>query len=224
MVKEISSEMVKEYGLQAGAGVVGIAASKDFASAPDGCKPSDNLENCISVIILGAPIQREAMLGEDTIGFIDKRNALNEKMTDIAKNVAKHIKAGGYKAKAINGMGGKWVNGMQFGHISLKHAATLAGLGIIGKNYLLYNAEYGNLLWFSAVLTDAELVQDKKAKYTICSKCNKCVAICPSKALDNPVLFGKKACADNMFKKINGKWEIMFFLCRKVCPSRFGKK
>ena len=221
MKNELNSKTVKEYGLNAGASVVGIAASKDFGLAPEGFKPSDNLEGCTSVVVLGAPIPQEAIL-KDPVGFIDIRNALNEKMTDIAKNVAKRIKADGYKSKAINGMGGKWVNGMQFGHISMKHAAELAGLGIIGKNYLLFNSEYGNLLWFSAVLTDAVLAPDKKAKYKVCNKCNKCVEMCPSKALDNLPLFGKKVCADTMFKKINGKWEIMCFLCRKVCPNRFG--
>ena len=222
MTYELSSEIVKKYGLDAGASVTGIAASKDFAPAPEGFRPSDNLEGCVSVVVLGAPVSQEAIL-KDPSGFIDIRNALNEKMTDIAKNVAKKIKAQGYKAKAINRMGGKWVNGMQFGHISLKHAAELAGLGIIGKNYLLYNPEYGNLLWFSAVLTDANLIPDKKAKINICNKCNKCVDACPSKALDDLPLFNKKKCADTVFKKINGRWEIMCFLCRKVCPHRFGK-
>ena len=217
------TEIVKGYGLNAGASVVGIAASKDFGLAPEGFKPSDNLEGCVSVVVLGAPIPQEAIL-KDPIGFIDIRNALNEKMTDIAKNTAKLIKAEGYKSKAINGIGGKWVNGKHFGHISMKHAAELAGLGVVGKNYLLYNPEYGNLLWFSAVLTNADLMPDKKAGYEICSNCNKCVEMCPSKALDNPGLFGKKECSETMFKKVNGKLELMCFLCRKVCPNRFGKR
>ena len=32
----MNSEIVKEYGLSAGANVVGIAASKEFGLAPDG--------------------------------------------------------------------------------------------------------------------------------------------------------------------------------------------
>ena len=222
MANGLNSNMVKECGLNAGASVVGIAASKDFVRAPEGFKPSDNLEGCVSVVVLGAPIPQEALLA-NPIGFIDIRSALNVKMTEIAKNVAKRIKAEGYKAKAINGMGGKWINGMQSGHISMKHAAELAGLGIIGKNYLLTNPQYGNLLWFSAVLTDAELMPDKKSPKIInCKSCNKCVEMCPSKALDNPALFGKKGCSETMFKKINNKWEIMCCLCRKVCPYCFG--
>ena len=222
MANKLTGQAVKEYGLNSGASVVGIAASKDFGLAPEGFKPSDNLAGCLSVVVLGAPIPKEALLNEP-IGFIDIRSALNDKMTGIAKDMAKRIKAEGYKAKAINGLGGKWVNGQQFGHISLKHAAELAGIGIIGKNYLLYNHEHGNLLWFSAVLTDADLMPDKKAKYNVCKSCRRCVEMCPSNALDNPALFGKKECSNAMFKKINGKWEIMCLLCRTVCPNRFGK-
>ena len=54
MVTELTSAIVKEYGLNAGANVVGIATSKDFSLAPDGYKPTDVLPECLSVIVLGA--------------------------------------------------------------------------------------------------------------------------------------------------------------------------
>ena len=222
MTNELSSETLKEYGLHAGASVVGIADSKDFDLAPEGFKPTDALNGCRSVIVLGAPVPKEAISKNSTIGYIDIRNAINEKMNGVAKNMAKRIKRDGYKAREITGMGGKWVNGFQCGLISLKHAAELAGLGIIGKNYLLTNPEYCNLLWFSAVLTDAVLTHDKKSPNTFCNNCNKCVEMCPAKALDNPALFGKKVCAGTVFKKVDDKWEILCFLCRKVCLYRFG--
>ena len=217
----LTSEKVKEYGLAAGAKAVGIAASKDFVLAPEGFKPTDIMEGCVSVIIVGYPIPQEAILG-DPEGFIDIRNATNEKVNEIAKNVAKQIKADGYKAQTINGIGGKWVDGIQRGHTSLKHAAELAGLGVIGRNILLINPEYGSLLWFSAVFTNAELVPDERVRYDVCSGCNKCVEMCPAKALDDPASFKKKECANTMFKKMNGRWELVCYQCRKVCPHRFG--
>jgi len=164
MPNELNSEKVKEYGKNAGANVVGIAASKDFNNAPKGFWPSDNLEGCRSVIVLGATFPKKVL--ENTAQYTANRNEMLSKMTDMAKEVAKRIKADGYKSKAISASGGKWVESGgrkdQFGYISLKHAAELAGLGVIGKNYLLTNPNYGNLLWLSAVLTDAELIPDKK--------------------------------------------------------------
>ena len=44
MTTNLNSETVKEYGLNAGANVVGIAAAKDFGLAHDGFKPSDVLD------------------------------------------------------------------------------------------------------------------------------------------------------------------------------------
>jgi epoxyqueuosine reductase QueG len=136
--------------------------------------------------------------------------------------VEKRIKKAGYQAKAISATGGKFIEGKHCGYISLKHAAELAGLGLINRNYLLTNPQYGNLLWFSAVLTDAELIPDKKAEYIICDNCNACVETCPSGALENPTVFKPKQC-DKFFKIVNKKLEIGCFACRKVCPNRFGK-
>jgi len=219
---KISSETVKEYGFRAGANVVGIAASKDFGSAPEGFTPSVHLEGCCSVIVLGIPSPEE-VLTMSTGDYTENRNEMLSKMTNIAKEVEKRIKKDGYKAKAISASGGKFIEGKHFGHISLKHAAELAGLGVINRNYLLTNQQFGNLLWLSAVLTDAELVPDKTAQHKTCDKCNKCVEICPTGALDNPNLFGNKKC-DKFYKIVNGKLEIECFLCRKICPNRFGSQ
>ena len=216
----LNSEKVKKYSMDAGASVVGIASSKDFGLAPKGFKPSDNLEGCLSVIVLGASFPKKVL--RNTIEYTASRNAMLNKMTNMAKEVAKRIKADGHKAKAISATGGKFIDGKHFGHISLKHAAELAGIGLINRNYLLTNPQYGNLLWLSAVLTNADLIPDKKAQYKTCDNCNKCVEMCPVGALDDPDLFGKKECS-KFFTMTNKKIEIKCFLCRTVCPCCFGK-
>ena len=220
----LDSGIVKGYGADAGAAVVGIAAAKDFGFAPDGFKPTDVLEECLSVIVLGVPFSREA-LTTDPPEYTALRNAILTKMTDIAKAVAKQIKADGYNAKAVSASGGKTIdiggNKEQFGYISLKHAAEIAGLGVIGKNYLLTNPQHGNLLWLSAVCTNAALVPDEKCQSAICDNCNICVEACPAGALDDISSFGKKGCAQN-FKIENKKFLIKCYLCRTICPYRFG--
>ena len=221
MVNELSSEKVKGYGMSAGASVVGIASSKDFDTAPEGLKPGDALKGCLSVIVLAAHFPREA-LTNTSVEYTAHRTLMIEKINGIAENVEKRIKSDGYKARAVHGFGGKWVNGEQRGLISLKHAAELAGIGTIGRNHLLTSPEYGNLLWLSAVLTTADLTPDKKAQFSFCENCNICVEICPTKALDDPASFGKKGCASVFFKMVDGKWEVQCYLCRKMCPHRFG--
>ena len=222
MSNGLTSETVKEYGINAGASVVGVAASKDFDSAPEGFKPADVIEACRSVVVLGTPFPKEALL-KSSGEYTEIRNAMLENMNAAAKDVAKKIKKDGYKVKAISGVNGKYVDGKLYGTISLKHAAELAGLGIINRNYLLTNPEHGNLLWLSAVLTDADLTPDGKAQYTVCDNCNKCVDMCPSKALDSPTSFGFKECQRTCWKMIEGKWELVCFMCRKICPYRLGQ-
>jgi len=219
----LTSEIVKSYGINAGANLVGIAASKDFGLAPDGFKPTDVLPECHSVIVLGAAFPPEVL--NDIAEYSASRNSMLTALTDMAKKVEKRIKADGYKTKVISAAGGKWVEGdgrkEQFGYISLKHAAEIAGLGVIGKNNLLINPQYGNLIWLSAVLTDAELVPDEKVQSKMCDNCGKCVEACPARALDDLVSFRRKGCSQ--FVKIeNKKFVIKCFLCRTVCPYCFG--
>jgi len=217
--KEIDSLIVKKYGTDAGADVVGIAASKDFGLAPDGSRPADIFPECLSIIVLGATFSPGVFKDVDT--YTASRNEMVSAMTDMAKEVAKRIKADGYKTKAISATGGKWVEvegkKEHFGNISLKHAAEIAGLGVIGKNYLLTNPKYGNLLWLSAVLTDAELTPDEKIKFSMCDNCNKCVESCPVGALDDPSSFVRKDCR-NFFVIEDKKLRIKCYLCRTVCP------
>ena len=223
MASELTSTIVKGYAIDAGADVAGIAAAPDFALAPDGFKPTDVLPQCRSVIVLGATFAPEAL--NDLGAYTASRNAMLTTMTDLAKAVAKRLKAHGCQTKTISAAGGKWVEGEgrkeQFGYISLKHAAEIAGLGVIGKNYLLTNPQYGNFLWLSAVLTDAELEPDEKVQSTMCDNCNKCVEACPAGALADLAAFGRKGCS-KFFTIEDKKFKIKCFLCRTVCPHRFG--
>ena len=223
MATELTSTIVKEYGKNNGANVVGIASSKDFNLAPDGFKPTDVLPECLSVIVLGSTFSTEVL--KDIAEYTASRNTMLTTMTNMAKKVEKLIKADGYKTKVISAAGGKWVNGdgrkEQVGYISLKHAAEIAGLGVIGKNYLLTNPQYGNLLWFSAVLTDAKLMPDEKVQSDMCDNCNKCIEACPAQALDDLSSFDKKGCS-SFFAIEDRKFKIKCFLCRTICPHSFG--
>ena len=219
MKTEINSLIVKKYGLDAGASVVGIVASMDFNFAPDGFKPSDVLDGCFSVIVLGVPFPKDAL--KSTGEYTEYRKVIIEKMSSIVKEVAKRVKGNGYKALTVSGCGSKFIDGKPYGHISLKHAAELAGLGLINRNYLLTNDQYGNLLWFGAVLTDADLIADKKAQYKVCDNCNKCIETCPSGALNNPVLFGYKECNKVCFKLANNKMENELFFMSYSMPILF---
>jgi epoxyqueuosine reductase QueG len=68
--------------------------------------------------------------------------------------------------------------------VSLRHAAVTAGLGVFGRNNLVYHPRFKNRVIFSAVLTDLELEADPPVQDELCTRCNKCVENCPAGALD----------------------------------------
>ncbi len=69
-----------------------------------------------------------------------------------------------------------------------KTVAVLSGIGWIGKNNLLVTSEYGSALCLGVVLTDAPLntVQSKIVENK-CGKCEKCISVCQTGALQNTV-------------------------------------
>lgn len=68
--------------------------------------------------------------------------------------------------------------------VSLRHAAVAAGLGIFGRNNLVYHPQFKNKVIFSAVLTDLELQSDLPVQDNPCTGCNLCIDNCPAGALN----------------------------------------
>ena len=211
---------IKRICSEQGAGLTGITSAGRLSGAPSGYRPQDLLPSCRSVIILASRFPDEAV-GMDTVSYTFIRNEMVKKMDEQAKTVSGIIKKMGFRARLINSIGGSWDNGRFMGHISLKHAAELAGLGRIGKNYLLMNRQHGNLLWLSGVLTSLELESDPVSADTICNDCNLCIDNCPASALSG-TLFDQKACYNCCYKMNKGKLELKCWKCRTVCPFCFG--
>jgi len=68
--------------------------------------------------------------------------------------------------------------------IPLKTAAVRCGLGCQGKSTLLVTPSYGPRVRLISVLTTAELDVDEPYKGDLCRDCEKCLAACPTRALD----------------------------------------
>lgn len=68
--------------------------------------------------------------------------------------------------------------------IPLKTAAVKCGLGCQGKNTLLVTPVYGPRVRLVSVLTTAELDIDEPYEENLCKDCERCVMVCPAKALE----------------------------------------
>jgi len=67
--------------------------------------------------------------------------------------------------------------------ICLKKAAVLAGIGAQGKHTVVVSPIHGSYLRFAAVLTSAELEDDRAFTDDLCRNCMRCIDACPAKAL-----------------------------------------
>jgi epoxyqueuosine reductase len=71
--------------------------------------------------------------------------------------------------------------------------AARAGLGWIGKNNLLVSPVFGSFVFLAALVTDVELVYDAPLE-SRCGSCGRCVAACPTGALEAPYRLNAQRC------------------------------
>jgi len=215
-VSHTEKEEIRQLCLSAGADLAGMASVGRFTEAPTGFHPTDILSQARTVIVLAGRFAQEAVSAQPP-GYTAMRNESVRQMNEIATTVAKSLKKRGYKAKVVHPIRCGKHNDRTCGPLSLKHAAQLAGLGHIGRNHLLTHETFGNMLWFSAVVTDLELPPDPLSDQDFCKQCNLCVGHCPSGAL-NEEIFNQKACRKHAFTTKDSKLEIRCWKCRTICP------
>lgn len=219
----MDKKTVKELAMFLGADLVGIAAIDRFIDSPVGHSPKDKLPVCKSVIVLGCTFPRET-LNKDTVSYTTVRNGMIEKLDSMTEALATKLKKNKVNSKAIKSASGRFIDGGFYGTISLKHAAELAGLGVIGRNCLLCNEKYGNLVWLGAVLTDLALESDPLAEYDFCNECSLCVYICPSSAIDGKKNIDQNACRRTCYIVTKSILDLKCWKCREICPYKFGFK
>lgn len=222
----ITAIEVKQAAYGMGADLCGIAPIASFENAPEGFHPADVLPGCKSVAVFAVSFLNSTLHAKSTIPYTTVRNALSTKLNMMAVDLSRYLEERGLTAVPINTVGPDEYDsktGRFRGIISLKHAAELAGLGRIGKNTLLVNEKYGNMIWLNAVLVLEALEPDPPVAYDGCIKsCRLCLEICPVKALDG-ITINQKVCWNNAFGEHNGgEWRIKCYACRKICPNCTG--
>lgn len=115
------------------------------------------------------------------------------------------------------------------GRYSHKKAATLAGMGSVGRNSLFLHKEYGSYVRLGTIFTDCPFECDNTVIQNICEGCNICVEACPAHAIkggdwhpgiEREEIFDPEKCSQYMktaFQKI-GRGAVCG-ICMKVCPK-----
>jgi epoxyqueuosine reductase len=121
------------------------------------------------------------------------------------------------------------------GAILERSHAQQAGLGFIGKNTMLINPRRGSDFFLGEVLTTATFDRyDTPERETLCGRCARCLAACPTDAFAQPYVLDARRCIsyltiehagaiDPALRPRMGNWVFGCDVCQVVCPwQRFA--
>jgi epoxyqueuosine reductase QueG len=223
------NKQIKEFIINLGADVCGIANIDRFSEAPAGFHPRDIFINCKSVIVFGIALPKGLTKVKPRLIYRHFNYSTCPEIDQIAFKAAKEIEKrySGYTVPLPSDSPYEYWNSEKMegrGLISMKHAAMLAGLGTIGKSTLLLNEKYGNLLTLGAILTDIDLASDPLAEDICIEGCRLCIQNCPSQALDGQSANQSKCRLNTYGTNARGFDVVNCNKCRTICPMRFGKE
>ncbi|MDR2946957.1 MAG: epoxyqueuosine reductase [Candidatus Adiutrix sp.] len=217
---------IQEILLRLGADVCGLAHVDAFGEAPEGFHPLDIFSGCRSAVIFAKRMPQGAAL-------VSPRIVYNRA---IEINVFEVDRIASQAALAIEDLGGLavplpadspydyWDEDALRGQglMSMRHAAVLAGLGTLGRNTLLLNKKFGNMLTIGGILTDLELATSPPAEHVCLKNCRRCLEACPTKALNGETA-DQKRCRPNTYEtNSRGFGVVNCNICRVVCPLSSG--
>jgi len=218
---------LKEKIFLLGADLCGIAPVSRFSDAPEGFHPSDIYPDSKSVVIFASHFPKSTFEPSTTVPYTFVRNLLVDKLDQISFQLSLYLGKRGIGLIPIPSSDPYefWDSALRHGRgvISLKHAGYFAGLGVIGKNTLLINEVYGNIIWLGGVLISVDLKLDPVALYEAYEpECTLCLDSCPQKALDG-ITIDQKLCREHSNSYADGGgWAISCNTCRKTCPKYSG--
>jgi epoxyqueuosine reductase len=226
-VKNLKEELRSE-AKRHGVDLFGVVSAGELSDAPAGHRPADILPSAASVIILGLkmldaqtdllPTEGENTANSPRQAMFSGHNAyLSQQLDSAGYSLSRMLEAEGFKAyhqlSSTGGIDGRYLTGL----LSLKHAASRAGLGTIGRNSLLITPQFGPRVRLTGIITDAQIEPDETTSSDPCPECGRCMEQCPAGALQKPdsgepYKINRFAC--NQFLTTRPTCSI----CLKVCP------
>jgi epoxyqueuosine reductase len=220
---------IKRMAYELGADLCGIAPAKRFENAPAGFRPTDIYSKAHSVIVFAKRLPSEVLYAESCIPYTHVNSLIASEVDRLSLKLSLQLEDSGIRNVMIpsDDPYESWNQKMQHGQaiLSMRHAGELAGLGKLGRNNLLINDRYGNMIQLGAILTDCELPYDDIADYKVCpDNCSICIQLCPKNALNGKTVVQGECRTLSTYKNDKGYVLKKCWTCRKVCPHALGLK
>jgi epoxyqueuosine reductase len=218
---------IKRLAYHLGADLCGIAPVDRFSDAPKGFHPKNIYHLCESVVVIAKRIPTEIAFASSPVPYTHVNNILRDEIDRIAVQMSLFMQDMQMNAIPIPASEPYeyWIPEISHGRaiLSLRHAGYLAGLGVLGKNTLLMNQKYGNMIRLSAVLINKKLVVDPIATYHRCDdSCQICLHSCPQSALNGTTVDQKLCREHSCYITKKGFHIIHCNICLRVCPYFAG--
>ena len=225
----ITKDKIKEVAFNNGVDLFGVASVDRFKNAPKGFHPKDVYSKTETVIAFAIKLPTETLYADNPVPFTHVNTLAMQKMDLITYDISTELDKLGLKNILIptDDPYLYWDNDKQEGRaiLSLRHVGYLAGLGKLGRNNLLINKNYGNMIQIGALLTNEIFESDPFADYEVCPpNCRICLDNCPQNALTGETVIQKECRLISNFKTERGFTIKKCFECRKKCPSVLGIK
>ncbi len=223
----INSENLKELILNMGADLCGIAPAERYKDAPEGFSPKNIFEGCKSIIVFAKKVPSGSLDISSCVPYTHVNNILTQEVDKLGVRISLKLENMNIKAVPIpsDDPYEYWEEENSYGRaiLSLRHSGYLAGLGVLGKNTLLINEKYGNMIQIGAVLVDIELEGDPLIEDELCpANCSICIDSCPQTALDGKTVNQKLCRPLSNYQNEKGYILKKCNICRRVCPKNVG--
>jgi len=220
---------LKEYALKHGVDLIGVTSAEAFEV--DGLDkppvdPRAYLKNAKSVVVYGfyfgspspEPSRPDTPRGRLSPGM-GAFYAMHEYCYGVIEN---YLNKRGYKA----------VKRKKEEKIALKPLAVKAGIGVYGKNSLVYAEGFGSWIYLECVITDAPFeAEDRSYKLSDCGDCTACMEACPTNAIKEPYKVIPSLCIaqwldggpiSRELRAEVGNRLTGCEICQEVCPKNQG--
>jgi epoxyqueuosine reductase QueG len=178
---------------------------------------------------LDRSVVREIVNGPDE-AYLQEYERVNYLIDSVSEGLASVIESMGFRAEALSATTSGYDPDSLTSDFPHKTAATLAGLGWIGKCALLITEEYGSAVRLGTVLTGADLPAGDPVTWSRCGECTACIQACPGKAplggewsqdIPRDDFFDARACqkaARKLSEERIGGTRTICGICISVCP------
>jgi len=223
----VDATTVKKIAMDRGADLCGISPADRFEGAPKGHHPKDIYPECRSVIVFAKRMPIGLLDAKSCVPYTQVSHIINQELDKIGISLGLALEDLGARTVPLpaDDPYEHWEADRQYGRavLSMRHAGYLAGLGVMGRNTLLKNEHYGNMIKLGAILVDVEVEPDPIVAIESCpEKCHRCLDACPAKALDGTTVDQKLCRTVSGFTNEKGFFLMRCNTCRRVCPERFG--